>query len=461
MKFKKAMTTKELLELILGAVGFVFLAIFLWSLINPSWSFEQEAAKSYLDTLKDELGRAERGDMATFYLWPIEEIDFYTIYFGGRREVSFMGKDFIASLYGKSHQICICYLADESYWVDETGGTCFSCTELKYPAVNIEETSHIVGSEGAWITEAGYFSEITFENYKYVFNPFASIQEELLVSYAVYAGRLIEIGLGEGTTREIVAEVSDEKFKQSSATKPIELSFGVGFWENIGMADYETITFTFDTKNAIASARKTTHGRVSDETEFLSFFNAGIDYVSKKYTEVFESDLPYIKKILGAKTFNGFVNGILEAHKKNGAKVTGVGVVNFNSVKNKLVGSGLTRTRWYENWISPGTLLDQIKSGEEILYDCELYGEEGQCVFDKYERGRLCFKEVGKSEQDCGKNCLCPSDWKTGSAGHSFTSIVGDQCWKYWFEDGIAIESIKQPDLMKKRQLSCEGIFKE
>lgn len=193
---KGGMTIGQIVKLIL-AIAVVFILLFLSvRLLSPIFNRGDETAKSYMETLKDEIKVADKGRVGEFYMWWVDgregEKDFYLVYFGLAIEAEIVrqitnpkwtsstgsGFDTSRSAFAqryidttvsfntfgrKPNRICVCYTegnANEGY-----DSFCDYCEDLDYPAVFENKTS----VEGTWIEESGNRINITLEGEKYVF----------------------------------------------------------------------------------------------------------------------------------------------------------------------------------------------------------------------------------------------------------------------------------------------------
>jgi hypothetical protein len=127
---KGALETKEIIELVLAAAGIFILLFLFFKLFAPSFDKNQETAKSYFDTLKNEIAKADNKQIGEFSLW--QKDGFALVYFGDKR--TFINNDgtlFSIDSFGEKNQVCICY----NYKVKGNTPICNenSCTSLENP----------------------------------------------------------------------------------------------------------------------------------------------------------------------------------------------------------------------------------------------------------------------------------------------------------------------------------------
>ena len=143
--------SKETIELILAAAVIFVLVYLLISLLVGGWDKEDETAKSYLETLKREIEKADAGGIGVFEIWQPEEGKgkvYLAVYFGDKdkKEILYAsGKTLVSvSVSGSSvrpemnrvllfpdkvrkNNLCICYLEKAENKI------CNTCTSFKYP----------------------------------------------------------------------------------------------------------------------------------------------------------------------------------------------------------------------------------------------------------------------------------------------------------------------------------------
>ena len=146
------LTTKEIMEIILGAAAFLILAVFLYQLISPNFDRGDETAKSYFSNFNEQVAVADSGEVGLFSIWlpenKKEKRKFYMVYFGNRSSYG-VGIKFY-SLGDNLNHICVCSLEGK-----ETN--CNSCENLKYPVfpVGFDEDDY-----GRWAIGVGKKIEI-------------------------------------------------------------------------------------------------------------------------------------------------------------------------------------------------------------------------------------------------------------------------------------------------------------
>jgi hypothetical protein len=108
MKNKSAsLETKEILELILAAAGIFILLFLFFKLFAPTYDPGKEAAKSYLDTFKQEIAKADKGQTGEFSFW--QNSGTALVYFGARlMYTTSAGVSFEMNSIHKNY-ICMCY----------------------------------------------------------------------------------------------------------------------------------------------------------------------------------------------------------------------------------------------------------------------------------------------------------------------------------------------------------------
>ena len=147
------LTTKEIIEIILGAAAFLLLAFFLYQLISPNFNKEDETAKSYLNNFVEQMAIADSDTVSTFLIWQSEskkaKVSFHLVYFGNHSSYGKQVKFY--SLGDNLNRACICSLEDGETKCDE-------CKNLNYP---ILATSLSKEDYGSWIVNVGEKIEIT------------------------------------------------------------------------------------------------------------------------------------------------------------------------------------------------------------------------------------------------------------------------------------------------------------
>ena len=154
------LTTKEIMEIVLGGAATLLLVVLLYNLIAPNFDKTEETAKSYFDSFEDAVAVADSGGTGSFEMWMPTRKDskkYFLIYFGrGSR----FGKapDVYTSFGDNVNHVCVCY------W--EGLDVCRYCRNLNYPAVLVEgeEQWAITAGEKIEITKKGDYYEIVRED---------------------------------------------------------------------------------------------------------------------------------------------------------------------------------------------------------------------------------------------------------------------------------------------------------
>lgn len=149
------LTTKEILELILGAAVFVLLAVFLYQLISPNFEASDESAEGYFDSFVEAVGVADSGGVGVFSIWlpggREEDRKFYLVYFGNSSSYG-IGLNFY-SLGNNLNHVCVCS--------SENGDTsCDYCKNLRHPisVVGLSEDE-----KGRWAIGTGEKIEVVLK----------------------------------------------------------------------------------------------------------------------------------------------------------------------------------------------------------------------------------------------------------------------------------------------------------
>jgi len=151
------MIGRETVGLIIGLAVVVVLVLLMYSLIAPYFDKDKETAKSYFNTLKDEIEKADNGG-GEFMIWQKEEdTNFYLVYFGENKYFDF-GQIKFSSIGKNENHICICYVIGKETF-------CRNCKNLDLPVrtdyfEEMGESPRAVGfGEKLKITkEEGYYS---------------------------------------------------------------------------------------------------------------------------------------------------------------------------------------------------------------------------------------------------------------------------------------------------------------
>ena len=141
-------TTKEILEVVLAAAAVLVLIVLAVALIWSSFDRDKETAKSYMETLKKEIARADDGKVGDFDMVTTREGEtrFFVVYFGEGIVVPWDGMGFRSVRENKNH-ICVCYLKNDAKKTE-----CPVCEDLKYPASYGKEGSFIIYSADSVFT---------------------------------------------------------------------------------------------------------------------------------------------------------------------------------------------------------------------------------------------------------------------------------------------------------------------
>ena len=143
------LTTKEIIEIVLGGAATLLLIVLLYNLIAPNFDKDDETAKSYFDSFEDAVAVADSGEVGLFSMWMPNNTkkgkDFFLIYFGSNSIFGDSNKRY-TSIGHHVNQICVCY------W--DSLDVCKYCKNLDHPSV-------LVGSpDDNWAISAGEEIEI-------------------------------------------------------------------------------------------------------------------------------------------------------------------------------------------------------------------------------------------------------------------------------------------------------------
>ena len=143
---KGEITTKEILEVLLAAAAVFVLIFLMYSLFVGSFDKDDETAKSYLKTLKREIGVADSGKNGSFDMLNLgnSEVKFYLVYFGERISVKLKdGKDF-KSVGNHENHACVCYRKGDEL-------SCVACEDFDYSFKDDSDDGWFIGEdEDAW-----------------------------------------------------------------------------------------------------------------------------------------------------------------------------------------------------------------------------------------------------------------------------------------------------------------------
>lgn len=123
------LTTEEILKLILAAAGIFLLVFLMYKLISPNFNKNDETAKSYLDTLKKEIAKADAGQVGEFNMWQANG-HVGIVYFGNKSYFTdSAGHKFFHS--SSQNTICACVVGT---------ATCKECINLNHNLNRKNET---------------------------------------------------------------------------------------------------------------------------------------------------------------------------------------------------------------------------------------------------------------------------------------------------------------------------------
>ncbi|MFH1238321.1 MAG: hypothetical protein ABIH79_00240 [archaeon] len=147
------LTTKEILEIILGAAAFLLLAVLLYNLISPNFDKGEETAESYFGSFKEQIVVADSGGVGSFSIWSPEDKEekrnFYLVYFGSSS--SYGNELKFYSLGDNLNHLCLCSR-------EKDGSECGYCNNLEYPVFAVGLS---VDKDGRWAIGVGEKIEIT------------------------------------------------------------------------------------------------------------------------------------------------------------------------------------------------------------------------------------------------------------------------------------------------------------
>ncbi len=127
---KGEITTKEIVEIVLGAAAVFVLIILMYSLFVGNFDKDEETAKSYLKTLKREILVADGGGVGSFDMLSLGDttVSFHLVYFGDKIGLK-LDKDYtFRSVGNHKNHACVCYLRDGE-------AHCPSCEDFDSPMV--------------------------------------------------------------------------------------------------------------------------------------------------------------------------------------------------------------------------------------------------------------------------------------------------------------------------------------
>jgi len=149
------MTTKEILEIVLGGAVVLLLLLLLYNLIMPDFDEGDKTAEAYFESLEKEIGAADSDNVGSFSIWQPSDDgrEFFLIYFGNHSSYGESPRKFY-SLGNNVNHICVCS------W-DDGVDVCDYCRNLELPVRyngDVESWAVGVGSR-LKITRAGGYYE--------------------------------------------------------------------------------------------------------------------------------------------------------------------------------------------------------------------------------------------------------------------------------------------------------------
>ena len=81
------LTMEQIVGIILGGAVVFLLAVLLFSVLLDGWNKEEETTKSYFNTLKEGVEKADDGGVGNFNIWQGDKT--FVIYFGNHRSFSY------------------------------------------------------------------------------------------------------------------------------------------------------------------------------------------------------------------------------------------------------------------------------------------------------------------------------------------------------------------------------------
>lgn len=126
-----SLETKEIIELVLAGAGIFILILLMWNLFSPSFDKTEKTAKSYFETLKKEIRKADNNGVGEFEIWyEPKNTKFYVVYFGSKIRGEYDGNTFLAEGVHNNY-ICVCYVKDKKSF-------CNYCMDLDSPVIGDE-----------------------------------------------------------------------------------------------------------------------------------------------------------------------------------------------------------------------------------------------------------------------------------------------------------------------------------
>ena len=104
------MTTKEILEIVLGGAAVLLLLLLLYNLISPDFDEGDETAKAYFESLEKEIAVADGEGVGSFSIWQPSDDggrEFFLVYFENHSSYGASLRKF-HSLGDNVNRICVC-----------------------------------------------------------------------------------------------------------------------------------------------------------------------------------------------------------------------------------------------------------------------------------------------------------------------------------------------------------------
>lgn len=125
---KGALLNKELIELILAAVGIFLLLIVMYNLISPNFDKKDKTSEAYFDSFLEKIDSLLSEGGAEFSFWQPSNSkeEYYLVYFGDKVNIDAGSMKFY-SLGSNSNHTCVCHLDKKNEYL------CDYCINLNYP----------------------------------------------------------------------------------------------------------------------------------------------------------------------------------------------------------------------------------------------------------------------------------------------------------------------------------------
>jgi len=168
MNKRGGLMDEESVKVILAVAVFALMMLLMFKLFSPAYDEADEIAKSYFERLEAEIGNADEGKSAGFFILDDgdDKVNFYLVYLGSAMKYDAMtssAKAFFEKknsffYFGKAKDnvICVCSVRDGV-------GVCKHCDDFGLPAV-------LTGVGDAWFVGEGSNIVLKEENGVYVFN---------------------------------------------------------------------------------------------------------------------------------------------------------------------------------------------------------------------------------------------------------------------------------------------------